>query len=147
MYQLLDPVASCGLKLSQALLQLYAPDHLLLDSAPNLGPLISRWKLDNFKNCWNESFRTSTILTLLCQQFSNLLISRRDMSGPRLGALSNNRGLEIPSKFSSESTIDFDGSHTHKHTRSSRKRKSKCIHWRHHEFYVARYDLFQVLCP
>jgi hypothetical protein len=27
------------------------PDHLLLDSAPNIGPLISRWELDKFKNC------------------------------------------------------------------------------------------------
>ncbi len=67
------------------------PDHLLSDSAPNIGPLISRWELDKFKNCWNKSFRTSKILTLLYQQFSNLLISQRDMSGPRLGALSNNK--------------------------------------------------------
>ncbi len=27
------------------------PDHLLLDSAPNIGPLISFWKLDKFINC------------------------------------------------------------------------------------------------
>jgi hypothetical protein len=27
------------------------PDHLLLDSAPNLGPLISRWEINKFKNC------------------------------------------------------------------------------------------------
>ncbi len=27
------------------------PDHLLLDSAPNIGPLISCWELDKFKNC------------------------------------------------------------------------------------------------
>jgi hypothetical protein len=26
-------------------------DHLLLDSAPNIGPLISHWELDKFKNC------------------------------------------------------------------------------------------------
>ncbi len=26
------------------------PDHLLLDSAPNVGPLISRWDLNKFKN-------------------------------------------------------------------------------------------------
>ncbi len=67
------------------------PDHLLLDSAPNIGPLISRWELDKFKNCWNKSFINSEILTLLYQQFSNLLISQRDMSGPILGTLSNNR--------------------------------------------------------
>jgi hypothetical protein len=66
-------------------------DHLLLDSTPSIGPLISRWGLDKFKNHWNKSFRTSKILTLLYQKFSNLLISKRDMSGPRLGALSNNR--------------------------------------------------------
>ncbi len=67
------------------------PDHLFLDSAPNIGPLISCWELNKFKNCWSISFRTSEILTLLYQQFLNLLISQRNMSGPRLGALSNNR--------------------------------------------------------
>ncbi len=67
------------------------PHHLLLDSAPNLGPLISRWELDKFKDCWNKSFRTSKILTLLYLQFSNFLISQRDMSGLKLGTLSNNR--------------------------------------------------------
>jgi hypothetical protein len=66
------------------------PDHLLLDRSPNIEPLISRWKLGKFKNCWNKSFRTSKILTLLYQQFLNLLISRQDMSGPRLRTLSNN---------------------------------------------------------
>ncbi len=66
---------------------------LLLDRSPNFGPLISRWEPDKFiKNFWNKSFRSSKILALLYQQFSNLLISQRDMSGPRLGALSNNRG-------------------------------------------------------
>ncbi len=66
-------------------------DHLLLDRSPNIRPHISRWELDKFKNCWNKSFRSSKILTLLYQQFSNLLISQRDMSSPRLGALSYNR--------------------------------------------------------
>jgi hypothetical protein len=66
------------------------PDHLLSDRSPNIGPLISCWELDKFKNCRYKSFRTSKILTLLYQQFSNLLISQRDMSGPRLEALSNN---------------------------------------------------------
>jgi hypothetical protein len=70
------------------------PNHLLLDSAPSIGPLIFRWELDKFKSCWNKCSRTSRILTLLYQQFSNLLISQRDMSGPRLGALSTNRWLE-----------------------------------------------------
>ncbi len=27
------------------------PDHLMLDSDPNIGPLTSRWELDKFKNC------------------------------------------------------------------------------------------------
>ncbi len=27
-------------------------DYLLLDSAPNFGPLISRWKINKFENCW-----------------------------------------------------------------------------------------------
>ncbi len=68
----------------------YTPNHLFLDRSPNIGPLISRWELDKFRNRWNKSFRISKILILLYQQFSNLLISRPDMSGPRLGALSNN---------------------------------------------------------
>ncbi len=67
------------------------PDRLLLDSAPNHGPLISCWELDKLENCWNKSFRSSRILKLLYQQFPNLLISQRDMSGPRLGALANKR--------------------------------------------------------
>ncbi len=67
------------------------PDHLLLDRSSNIGPVISCWELDKLKNCWNKSFRTSKILTLFYQKFSNLLISQRDMSGPRLGTLSNNR--------------------------------------------------------
>ncbi len=65
------------------------PDHLLLDRSPNIGTLISRWELDKFKHCWNKSFRTSIIPTLLYQPSSNLLIPQRDMSGPRLGKLSN----------------------------------------------------------
>ncbi len=69
-------------------------DHILLDRSPIIGPLISRWELDKFKNGWNKSFRTSKILTLLYQQFSNLLIFQRYMSGPRLGAPSNNRWSE-----------------------------------------------------
>ncbi len=66
-------------------------DHLSLDRSLIIGPLISRWELEKFKNCWNERFSTSKILKLLHQQFSNLLISQGDMNGPRLGALSINR--------------------------------------------------------
>ncbi len=48
------------------------PDYLLLDRSPNIGPLIShRWERDKFRICWNKSFRTPRILTLLYQQFSN----------------------------------------------------------------------------
>jgi hypothetical protein len=67
------------------------PDYLLLDRSPNIGPLISRWELDKLKNCWNKSFRTSKILTILYQQFLNLLISQRDKSGSRLGAVGHCR--------------------------------------------------------
>jgi hypothetical protein len=66
------------------------PDYVSLDSAPNLGPLISCWELDTFKNFWNKSFITSKILTHLYQQCSNLF-SQRDKRGPRLGVLSNKR--------------------------------------------------------
>jgi hypothetical protein len=75
----------------QAVLNHDTPDDLLLDRSPYIGPLISRWELDKFKNCWSKSIRTFEILKHLYQQFSNLLISQRDMSGPRLEALSNNR--------------------------------------------------------
>jgi hypothetical protein len=34
---------------------LATPDHLSLDKSPDIGPLISRWELDIFKNCWNKS--------------------------------------------------------------------------------------------
>jgi hypothetical protein len=40
-------------------LHMVPPDHLLLDSAPTIGPLVSRWELDKFKNYWNKSLRTS----------------------------------------------------------------------------------------
>ncbi len=45
------------------------PNILLLDRSSNLGTLLSWWKLDNFKNCLNKSFRTSKILTLLYHRF------------------------------------------------------------------------------
>ncbi len=31
--------------------EILPPEHLFLDSAPNIGPLISRWELGKFKNC------------------------------------------------------------------------------------------------
>ncbi len=48
---------------------------------------LGTWQIQKLPK--QKSFRTSKILTLLYQQFSNLLISQRDKSGPRLGALSN----------------------------------------------------------
>ncbi len=50
--------------------------------------------LPNSKIAETKAYIAFKILTLSYQQFSNLLISRRDMSGPRLGALSNNRWSE-----------------------------------------------------
>jgi hypothetical protein len=67
------------------------PDHLFLDSAPNLGPLISRWEIIKFENCCYKSVRILEVLKLLLQQFLNLSSSQQDMSGPRLGDLSKNR--------------------------------------------------------
>ncbi len=80
-------------------------DHLLLDSAPVFGPLILRWELDKSESCWNKSFRTSKILTLLYQQVSNLLSSQRDISGPRLGALSNDRWLGVYNSYIVSSSV------------------------------------------
>jgi hypothetical protein len=67
------------------------PDHLFLDSAPNIGPLISRWEINKFENCRYKSVGILEVLKLLFQQFLNLSSSQRDMSGPILGDLSNNR--------------------------------------------------------
>jgi hypothetical protein len=70
--------------------------HLLLDSAPNLGPLISRWEINKFESCWcSKSVRILEVLKLFFQQFSNLSSFQQDMNGPILGALSNNRWLGI----------------------------------------------------
>jgi hypothetical protein len=66
-------------------------DHLLLDSAPNIGQLISRWEINKFENCWYKSVGILEVLKLLFHQFLNLSSSQRDMSGPILGDLFNNR--------------------------------------------------------
>ncbi len=119
----------------------YTPDHVLLDRSPNIGPLISRWEI-KFKNCWNKSFRTSKILTLLYQQFSNLLISQWDMSGPRLGALSNNRwsrGISLAFNFSKKKKkkkgllckLDCLVSPSHWHRRVLGTICDRCDHLRH----------------
>jgi hypothetical protein len=71
------------------------PDHLLLDSAPNLGPHISHWEINKFETCWYKSVRILEVLKLLFQQFLNLSSSQRDMNGPILGYLSNNRWLGV----------------------------------------------------
>jgi hypothetical protein len=49
------------------------PDHQFLDRSPNIGPLISCWELNKFKNCWNKSFRTSKVLTLLLSAIFELV--------------------------------------------------------------------------
>ncbi len=36
---------------SNVLNQMVPLDHLLFDSAPNLGPLISRWEINKFEYC------------------------------------------------------------------------------------------------
>ncbi len=61
------------------------PNHLFLDSAPNLGPLISSWEINKLENCWYKSVRILEVLKLLFQQFLNMLSSQRDMNGPILG--------------------------------------------------------------
>ncbi len=62
---------------------------------PNLGPLISRWEIDKFENCWYKSVRILEVLKLLFPQFLNLSSSQRDMSGPKLGDVSNNRSSRV----------------------------------------------------
>jgi hypothetical protein len=47
------------------------PDYLLLDSAPNLGPLIARWEINKFENSLYKSVRILEVLKLLFQQFLN----------------------------------------------------------------------------
>jgi hypothetical protein len=66
-------------------------DHQLLDSAPNLGPLISRWENNKFESCRYESVGNLEVLKLSFQQFLNLSRSQRNMSGPILKDLSNKR--------------------------------------------------------
>jgi hypothetical protein len=43
-------------------LNIGTPDHLLLDSAPNLGPLISRSEINKFENCSCTSVRILEVL-------------------------------------------------------------------------------------
>jgi hypothetical protein len=73
-----------------------SPNHLLLDRSPNIEPLISCLEVDKIKKLLKKSSRAYKILTILYQKFSNLSISQRDMSGPRLGALFNNRRSGVP---------------------------------------------------
>ncbi len=65
------------------------PDHPLLDSAPNFGPLISPWEINKFENCWYKKVRILKVLKILFQQFFIMSCSQKDMSGPMLGDLSN----------------------------------------------------------
>jgi hypothetical protein len=84
-------VVLLGFPLFFSLVRRPPPDHPLLDNALNLGPLISRWEINKFENCWYKSVRILQVLKLLFQQFLNLSSFYRDMSGLILGALSNNR--------------------------------------------------------
>ncbi len=52
------------LQLTISSAQTVPPDHLFLDSAPNLGPLISRWEINNFENCRYKSVRILAVLKL-----------------------------------------------------------------------------------
>ncbi len=61
------------------------------DSAPNLEPLKSHWEINKFENCSYKSVRILEVLKLMFHQFLNVSSSQRDMSGPRLEALSKNR--------------------------------------------------------
>ncbi len=70
--------------------QFFTPYHLFSDSAFNLGPLMSRWEINKCEYCWYKSVRIIDVLKLSFQQFLNLSSSQRDMSDPKLGALSNN---------------------------------------------------------
>ncbi len=79
---------------------------LILDRSPNLGPLMSRWEINNFKSRWYKSVKILEVLKLLFQQFLNLSSSQQDMSGPRLWDLSNNRILGS-TKVSSSLTSSF----------------------------------------
>jgi hypothetical protein len=47
-------VGLVGLRIEKPIwkkLRMLPHGHLLLDNAPNIGPLISPWELDEFKNC------------------------------------------------------------------------------------------------
>ncbi len=77
--------------ISTTITQGLPPNHLWLDSAPNLGPLISRWEINKFENCWYKSVGIIEVLKILFHQFLNLSSSRRDMSGQILGGVSSNR--------------------------------------------------------
>ncbi len=65
--------------------------HILFDSSSNLGPLISRWEINKFENCWYKRVRILEVLKHLFQNFLNLSTSQRDMSGPKSWDLFNNR--------------------------------------------------------
>ncbi len=67
------------------------PRSPIIGQCPNLGPLISRWEINKFENCWYKSIRILGVLKPLFQQFLNLSTSLRAMSGPILGGLSNSR--------------------------------------------------------
>jgi hypothetical protein len=53
--------------------------------------LISRWEINKFENCCYKSVRILEVLMLLFKHSLNLSSFQRDISGPLLVDLSNNR--------------------------------------------------------
>ncbi len=53
----------------EILVSMNTPDRLLLDSTPNLGPLISCWDINKIENFWYKSVRILEVLKLSFQQF------------------------------------------------------------------------------
>jgi hypothetical protein len=82
-----------GAKLEAYMVPPHYPNTLLLDRSPNIGPLYLVGNLTSSKIGETKALEPLKYqpYCISIQQFSNLLISQRDMSGPRLGALSNNR--------------------------------------------------------
>ncbi len=69
------------------------PDHLLLDSFPNLGPLVSRWEINKFKKLPIQKCHDFRRSKAFVPAIFNLSCSQGDVSGPILGDLSSNRWL------------------------------------------------------
>ncbi len=113
-------------------LQVIPPNYLSLDSDPNLGPLISRWEINKFENCWYKSVRILEFLKLLFQQFLNLSSSQRDMSGPILGDLSNNRwsgGITVAQDVCVVTKDEIYEEKKYKYQHDLRRKKKTSLSW------------------